>query len=92
MTHIRGVQLATMQNLAQYWATDYDWSRCEAQLAALPHFITEIDGDILPHGSTRQRRANVKAWSTLGSAPSAENRRSTSISSTSVRSTRTRCR
>jgi pimeloyl-ACP methyl ester carboxylesterase len=40
----QGVQLATMQKLASYWGTDYDWSRCEAQLKALPHFITEIDG------------------------------------------------
>ena len=40
----QGVQLATMQKLAQYWATDYDWSKCEARLAALPNFITEIDG------------------------------------------------
>src|SRR4029450_3878784 len=40
----QGVQLATMQKLAQYWGTKYDWRRCEAQLKALPHFITEIDG------------------------------------------------
>jgi pimeloyl-ACP methyl ester carboxylesterase len=40
----QGVQLATTQKLADYWAKDYDWSRCEAQLKALPHFITEIDG------------------------------------------------
>jgi pimeloyl-ACP methyl ester carboxylesterase len=40
----QGVQLATMQKLAAYWATDYDWRRCESQLNALPHFITEIDG------------------------------------------------
>jgi pimeloyl-ACP methyl ester carboxylesterase len=40
----QGVQLATIQKLARYWATDYDWRRCEAQLKALPHFITEIDG------------------------------------------------
>src|SRR6185503_4272091 len=40
----QGVQLATMQKLASYWGTDYDWRRCEAQLKALPHFITEIDG------------------------------------------------
>ena len=40
----QGVQLATMQKLAQYWATDYDWRKCEAKLNALPHFITEIDG------------------------------------------------
>jgi pimeloyl-ACP methyl ester carboxylesterase len=40
----QGVQLATMQKLAHYWATDYDWRRCEAALNALPQFITEIDG------------------------------------------------
>jgi pimeloyl-ACP methyl ester carboxylesterase len=40
----QGVRLATMQKLADYWATDYDWSRCETQLQGLPHFITEIDG------------------------------------------------
>jgi pimeloyl-ACP methyl ester carboxylesterase len=40
----QGVQLATMQKLVQYWGTDYDWSKCEARLKALPHFVTEIDG------------------------------------------------
>jgi pimeloyl-ACP methyl ester carboxylesterase len=40
----QGVQLATTQALAQYWATDYDWRKCEAKLNALPNFITEIDG------------------------------------------------
>jgi pimeloyl-ACP methyl ester carboxylesterase len=40
----QGVQLATMQKLAKYWETEYDWRRCEAQLNALPQFITEIDG------------------------------------------------
>ena len=40
----QGVQLATMQKLAKYWATDYDWRKCEARLNALPHFVTEIDG------------------------------------------------
>ena len=40
----QGVQLATIQQLARYWATDYDWSKCEARLNALPHFMTEIDG------------------------------------------------
>jgi pimeloyl-ACP methyl ester carboxylesterase len=39
----QGVQLATMQKLADYWATDYNWRKCETRLAALPHFITEID-------------------------------------------------
>lgn len=40
----QGVQLATIQKLARYWATDYDWRRCEARLQALPNFITEING------------------------------------------------
>ena len=40
----QGVQLATMQKLAHYWANDHDWRKCEARLNALPQFITEIDG------------------------------------------------
>jgi pimeloyl-ACP methyl ester carboxylesterase len=40
----QGVQLATMQELCRYWATEYDWRRCEARLNALPQFMTEIDG------------------------------------------------
>jgi pimeloyl-ACP methyl ester carboxylesterase len=40
----QGVQLATMQELARYWATDYDWRKVEAKLNALPQFMTEIDG------------------------------------------------
>src|SRR5690348_5861500 len=40
----QGVQLATIQALARYWGTDYDWRKCEAKLNALPQFITEIDG------------------------------------------------
>jgi len=40
----QGVQLATAQKLAQYWATDYDWRKIEAKLSALPQFVTEIDG------------------------------------------------
>ena len=40
----QGVQLATIQKLARYWATDYDWRKAEARLNALPQFITEIDG------------------------------------------------
>ncbi len=40
----QGVQLATMQALAKYWATDYDWRKCEAKLNAVPNFITNIDG------------------------------------------------
>jgi pimeloyl-ACP methyl ester carboxylesterase len=40
----QGVQLATITELARYWATDYDWRACEAKLTALPHFKTKIDG------------------------------------------------
>jgi pimeloyl-ACP methyl ester carboxylesterase len=40
----QGVQLATIQKLAKYWAADYDWRKVEAKLKALPQFITEIDG------------------------------------------------
>jgi pimeloyl-ACP methyl ester carboxylesterase len=40
----QGVQLATIQELARYWATDYDWRKAEAKLNALPQFMTEIDG------------------------------------------------
>jgi pimeloyl-ACP methyl ester carboxylesterase len=40
----QGVQLATMQKLARYWSTEYDWRKVEAKLNALPQFITNIDG------------------------------------------------
>jgi pimeloyl-ACP methyl ester carboxylesterase len=40
----QGVQLATIQKLARYWATEYDWRKVEAKLNALPQFIAEIDG------------------------------------------------
>jgi pimeloyl-ACP methyl ester carboxylesterase len=40
----QGVQLATMQKLAQYWATQHDWRKCEAKINAFPNFITEING------------------------------------------------
>src|ERR1700756_1989766 len=40
----QGVQLAMLQELARYWAEDYDFRRCEAELNALPQFKTEIDG------------------------------------------------
>ncbi|MGY1706279.1 epoxide hydrolase family protein [Geodermatophilus sp. SYSU D00697] len=40
----QGVPLATMQQLARYWATDYDWRPCQERLNALPQFTTEIDG------------------------------------------------
>jgi pimeloyl-ACP methyl ester carboxylesterase len=40
----QGVRLGTIQKLARYWETEYDWRECEAKLNALPQFITEIDG------------------------------------------------
>jgi hypothetical protein len=40
----QGVQLRTVQQLAQYWQEDYDWRKVEARLKALPQFVTEIDG------------------------------------------------
>jgi pimeloyl-ACP methyl ester carboxylesterase len=40
----QGVQLSTIQALARYWATEYDWRKVEARLRALPQFMTEIDG------------------------------------------------
>ena len=40
----QGVRLATMQAIARYWATDYDWRKCEAYLNNLPNYVTEIDG------------------------------------------------
>jgi pimeloyl-ACP methyl ester carboxylesterase len=40
----QGVQLATVQHLADYWAAEYDWRRCEAKLNTLDHFLTNIDG------------------------------------------------
>src|SRR5215469_4071178 len=40
----QGIQLATIQEIARHWGTDYDWRKCEAKLNALPQFITQIDG------------------------------------------------
>jgi pimeloyl-ACP methyl ester carboxylesterase len=40
----QGVQLVTMQELARYWASEYDWRKCEAKLNSLPQFLTTIDG------------------------------------------------
>jgi pimeloyl-ACP methyl ester carboxylesterase len=40
----QGVPLAMVRELANYWATDYDWRKCEAKLNSLPQFMTEIDG------------------------------------------------
>src|SRR3954453_17127232 len=40
----QGVELATIQAVAQYWETEHDWRKCEAKLNSVPNFITEIDG------------------------------------------------
>jgi len=40
----QGVQLATIQALAHYWATKYDWRKCEARINSYPHYLTKIDG------------------------------------------------
>ena len=55
----QGVQLATTQALAKYWSTDYDWSKCEAKLKALPHFITTIDGLDIHFIHVRSKEANA---------------------------------
>jgi pimeloyl-ACP methyl ester carboxylesterase len=55
----QGVQLATIQKLADYWGKDYDWSKCEAKLKALPHFITEIDGLDIHFVHVRSKHENA---------------------------------
>ena len=55
----QGVQLATMQKLARYWATDYDWSKCEAKLKALPQFVTTIDGLDIHFIHVRSKNTNA---------------------------------
>jgi pimeloyl-ACP methyl ester carboxylesterase len=55
----QGVQLATLQTLARYWASDYDWRTCEARLNALPQFTTEIDGVDIHFLHVRSRHENA---------------------------------
>jgi pimeloyl-ACP methyl ester carboxylesterase len=55
----QGVQLATMQKLARYWANDYDWRKVEARLNALPQFVTEIDGLDIHFIHVRSKDANA---------------------------------
>lgn len=55
----QGVQLATMHELARYWTNEYDWSRCEARLNALPQFTTEIDGVQIHFIHVRSRHENA---------------------------------
>jgi pimeloyl-ACP methyl ester carboxylesterase len=55
----QGVQLATLQALARYWTTDYDWRKCEARLNALPQFMTQIDGVDVHFIHVRSRHENA---------------------------------
>ena len=55
----QGVQLATIQELARYWAAGYDWRACEAELNALPQFTTEIDGVNIHFIHVRSRHENA---------------------------------
>jgi len=55
----QGVQLVTMQRLAQYWATQHDWRKCEAKLNALPQFMTTIDGVDIHFIHVRSKHANA---------------------------------
>src|SRR3712207_9302417 len=58
-TLFRSVQLATMQELARYWTTDYDWRKGEARLNALPQFMTEIDGVDIHFIHVRSKHENA---------------------------------
>src|SRR5882672_6360990 len=55
----QGVPLATMKKLATYWATDYNWRKCEAKLNALPQFITTIDGVDIHFIHVRSKHPNA---------------------------------
>ncbi len=55
----QGVQLATLQALARYWTTDYDWRKVEAKLNALPQFMTAIDGVNIHFIHVRSRHENA---------------------------------
>ena len=55
----QGVQLATMQQLASYWAKDYDWRKVEAKLNALPQFVTTIDGVDIHFIHVRSKHKNA---------------------------------
>jgi pimeloyl-ACP methyl ester carboxylesterase len=57
--HSQGLPLATMQELARYWATDYDWRKVEAKLNALPQFVTNIDGLDIHFIHVRSREKNA---------------------------------
>jgi pimeloyl-ACP methyl ester carboxylesterase len=55
----QGVPLATIQELARYWATNYDWRKAEAKLNALPQFVTTIDGEEIHFIHVRSKNPNA---------------------------------
>jgi len=55
----QGIQLATVQAIANYWGTEYDWRKCEAKLNALPQFVTEIDGVDIYFMHVRSKHKNA---------------------------------
>src|SRR6186997_3679293 len=55
----QGVQLKTLQELARYWSTDYDWRKAEAKLNAYPQFVTKIDGVDIYFIHVKSRHANA---------------------------------
>src|SRR5260221_9056968 len=55
----QGVQLATMQKLARYWAAEYDWRKVEARLGSFPQFITEVDGLDIHFMHVRSKHENA---------------------------------
>jgi len=55
----QGVPLATVQKLARYWGTEYDWRKCEAKLNALPQFLTTIDGVDMHFIHVRSKQPNA---------------------------------
>src|SRR6266850_1936712 len=57
--HSQGVPLATMQKLARYWTTEYDWRKVEAKLNSYPQFITEIDGLDIHFVHVRSKEENA---------------------------------
>ena len=61
MVATQGVQLATMQKLARYWATDYDWRKVEAKLNSYPQFMTTIDGLDIHFIHVRSKQPNALA-------------------------------
>jgi pimeloyl-ACP methyl ester carboxylesterase len=55
----QGVQLSTSRALATYWATEYDWRKCETKLNAIPQFVTEIDGQDIHFIHVRSKHENA---------------------------------